>query len=78
MKTTLDLNGRVLRKARDQAEREGITLAKFVEKALRVRLASGRGGIIRNPLRLETVAGEEPPNVDIADRDALYAVIDRR
>lgn len=77
MKTTLDLDEHVLRKAREWVAREGISLTKLVEDALQVRLASARGGIARNPLQLETVAGEKAPNVDIADRDALYAVIDK-
>lgn len=77
MKTTLNLNDQVLRQAKRRAARDGMTLTRFVEDALRERLA-GTGS--RRPpfrLRLETVTGESPPNVDIADRDALYEVLDR-
>ncbi len=77
MKTTLNLNDQVLRQAKQRAARDGITLTRFVEDALRARLA-GTGS--RRPpfrLRLETVTGDAPPNVDIADRDALYDVLDR-
>ena len=28
-------------------------------------------------MRLKSVKGDRPPNVDISDRDALYDVIDR-
>jgi len=39
MKATLNLNDQVLRKAKGRAAREGITLTRFVEDALRARLA---------------------------------------
>ena len=77
MKTTLNLNDRVLRSAKGRAARDGITLTRFVEDALRARLAGARGRKPAFRLRLETVTGEGPPNVDISDRDALYDVIDR-
>jgi len=77
MKTTLNLNDQLLRQAKQRAARDGITLTRFVEDALRARLAgTGR----RRPpfrLQLETVTGVAPPNVDIDDRNALYEVIDR-
>ena len=77
MKTTLNLNDQVLRQAKQRAAHDGITLTRFVEDALRARLAGtgSRGPPFR--LRLETVTGDAPPNVDIADRDALYDVLDR-
>ena len=77
MKTTLNLNDQVLRQAKGGAARDGITLTRFVEDALRARLADARARKRGFRLRLETVTGTSPPNVDIADRDALYEVIDR-
>ena len=77
MEITLNLNDQVLRQARGQAARQGITLARFVEDALRVRLAAAPKGKRPFRLKLEIVTGDGPPNVDIADRDALYDVIDR-
>ena len=38
MKTTLNLNDQVLRSAKGRAARDGITLTRFVEDALRARL----------------------------------------
>lgn len=76
MKTTLNLNDRVLRLAKRRAARDGITLTRFVEDALRARLAEPRGAVRSYRLRLETVTGHAPPNVDVADRNALYDVID--
>ena len=77
MKTTLNLNDQVLRRAKGRAARDGITLTRFVEDALRARLADARRRKGAFRLRLETVTGDAPPNVDIADRDALYDVLDR-
>ncbi len=77
MKTTLNLNDQVLRQAKRRARRDGITLTTFVEDALRGKLAGPDGRQTPFRLQLKTVTGTEPPNVDIADRDALYDVIDR-
>ena len=77
MKTTLNLNDRVLHLAKRRAARDGITLTRFVEDALRARLAEPRGGAQRYRLKLETVTGHAPPNVDVADRDALYGIMGR-
>ena len=77
MKTTLNLNDQVLRQAKGRAARDGITLTRFVEDALRARLAASFPSKRPFRLKLETVMGDGPPNVDIADRDALYDVIDR-
>ena len=59
------------------AARDGITLTRFVEDALRARLMDVGSRKPAFRLRLETVTGDGPPNVDISDRDALYDVIDR-
>ena len=77
MKTTLNLNDQVLRQAKGRAAREGITLTRFVEDALRARLAVVRDGKAPFHMRLKSVKGDRPPNVDISDRDALYDEIDR-
>ncbi|MDE0172504.1 MAG: hypothetical protein OYH76_01575 [Defluviicoccus sp.] len=75
MKTTLNLNDRVLHLAKRQAARDGITLTRFVEDALRARLADTKNRKRGFRLRLETVKGTTPPNIDVADRNALYGVI---
>lgn len=76
MKTTLNLNDEVLRRCKQSAARNGVTLTRFVEDALRAKLAPQPNQRFR--LRLLTVQGTRAPNVDITDRDALYDVIDRR
>ena len=77
-KTTLNLNDQVLRQAKGRAARDGITLTRFVEDALRARLAARRDGKRLFRMRLKSVKGDQPPNVDISNRDALYDVIDRQ
>ena len=77
-KTTLNLNDQVLRQAKGRAARDGITLTRFVEDALRARLAARRDGKRPFRMRLKSVKGDQPPNVDISNRDALYDVIDRQ
>ena len=77
MKTTLNLNDQVLRLAKRRAARDGITLTRFVEDALRARSAPARRGRRAFRMRLEVVNGYGPPNVDISDRDALYDMIDQ-
>ena len=77
-KTTLNLNDQLLRQAKGRATRDGITLTRFVEDALRARLATRRDGKRPFRMRLKSVKGDQPPNVDISNRDALYDVIDRQ
>lgn len=75
MKTTLNLNDRVLERAKSRAAKEGITLTKFVEDALRARLATRNTGRAPFRLQLHTVKGDALPNVDFCNRNALYDVI---
>ena len=75
MKTTLNLDDRVLQNAKEQAARDGITLTAFVEQALKARLLQ-KSEKVNYDFRPKLVKGHKPPNVDIAERDALYDVID--
>ncbi len=77
MKTTLNLNDQVLRQAKGRAARDGITLTRFVEDALRARLAPSREAGQPFRMQMEIVTGDSPPKIDVSDRDALYDVIDR-
>jgi len=71
MKTTLNLDGELLRRAKQRAVETSTTLTAVVESALRNALAASTP---RAPYRLEmpTVDGAGPPAVDPADRAALY------
>ena len=77
MKMTFNLNDQVLRQARDLAARDGITLTTFVEDALRERLATLQHSRDRFRMQLKSVRGDQPPSVDISDREALYDVMDQ-
>jgi len=72
MKTTLDLNDEILRRAETRAAREGITLRRFVEEALRTKLMDDSRQDPAFKLDLRTVKGHAPPAVDLSDREALY------
>ena len=76
MKTTLNLDDQVLKKAKRQAAYDGVTLTRFVEDALRARLLSADSRRPGFKLKLNIIKGTRPPNVDISNRDALYDVID--
>ena len=75
MKTTLNLDDQVLKKAKEEAARNGITLTAFVEQALKARLLE-KSESVNYRFRPTIIKGSKPPNVDISARDALYEVID--
>ena len=76
MKTTLNIDDSVMRRLREEAARRGTTMSALVEAGLRSVLAA------------PAVAGKQPDTpplptwnsggfrVDIADRDALYRVME--
>ena len=78
MKTTLNLNDLLLTRAKRRAARRGVTLTRFVEDALRTKLAEDDRPVPRFTLELRTVRGASPPNVDISDREELHDIMDRR
>ena len=77
MKTTLNLDDQILRRAKERARNDGITLTQFVETALRTLLMAQETHKRSFKLELPTVRGSRPPSVDIFDREALYDVMDR-
>ncbi len=77
MKTTLNLDDQVLLHAKERAARDGITLTRFVEDAMRAKLMATQRKGPAFKLKISTVKGNRPPNVDVSDRDALYDILDR-
>jgi hypothetical protein len=77
MRTTLDLDDGLVREAKKRAAREGRTLTSMVEEALRLLLTRRRHGRSYR-LQWPTRRGEALPAVDIADRDALFDVMEGR
>lgn len=71
------MDDELLLKARRQARERGSTLTSIVEDGLRAVLDAP--SILVEPYNLElpVVQGDAPPSVDSADRDALYAILDR-
>jgi hypothetical protein len=78
MKTTLNLDDRLLRDAKKLAAETGRTLTSVVEAALRDALAAARRPPPRS-LDIPVVTGRRLPDVDPSDRVALYErMADRR
>lgn len=75
MRTTLNLDDRLMRAAKREAAARGTTLTALIEGALRAELAPApaRAGYA---LELPVVEGRREPSVDISDRDALYKALD--
>lgn len=78
MKTTLNLNDLLLTRAKRRATRGGVTLTRFVEDALRIKLAEDDRPNPPFKLELGTVRGLAPPNVDLSDREELHDIMNRR
>ena len=68
MKTTLNLDDQVLKNAKEEAARSGITLTAFVEQALKARLLQ-KSESVRYHFQPKVVKGSKAPNVDISERD---------
>ncbi len=78
MKTTLEIDDRLLARAKRHASARGITLRAVVEEALRARLAAKPEARARYSFSPPTIRGSRPPAVDVADRTALYDLLDDR
>jgi len=75
VRTTLDIETPLLKDLRELQRREGGTLGELVSRLLAEALA-------RRPKRpvaagLEWTARPMGPRVDLADKDVVYAVLDR-
>ncbi len=72
MRTTLDFEDALLRSAKARAAREGKSLTRLIEDALRRYLAPERRRDRAFRLKLVTKKGRILPGVDLDDRDSLY------
>jgi hypothetical protein len=75
MKTTLNVDDRLLRQAKQVALERGVTLTKLFEDALRAAVVEPRPRQHFH-LRWTPVQGRGPAAVDIADRDALHDLME--
>lgn len=75
MRTTVNLDDELLRRAKERAARQGRTLSEVVSDALRVLLAEQAGP--RREVTLPTFGGSGlRPGVDLEDKDALASLLD--
>lgn len=71
MKTTLNLDERLMRDAKRIAAERGVTLTSLVEEALRRAIETPKARP-RSSLSIPTITGNKLPKVDVADRVELY------
>ena len=74
MRTTMDIDGRILRAVKAIRESEGRSLGAVVSELLADALARRRTSRARPPFRW--VSRPMNARVDLADKDAVYAVLD--
>lgn len=75
METTLTIDDAILRELREEAARRGTTMSALVEAGVRRILAERPAKEADEPPPLPTWSGGGAL-VDVADREALYEVID--
>lgn len=74
MRTTVNLDDELLRRAKERAARQGRTLSEVVSDALRVSLAEQAGP--HREVTLPTFGGSGlKSGVDLEDKDALAALL---
>lgn len=78
MRTTLDLDDRLLAAAKRRAAARGTTLTAVVEEALAASLTRRPAARSAYQLKWKPHRGALRPGVDIADRDALFEVMEDR
>ncbi len=77
MRTTLNLDDELIRRAREAAARSGSTLTRLIEDALRESLERRECATVE-PLDLPTVGGRGlQPGVDLDDSASLLDLMER-
>jgi hypothetical protein len=76
MRTTLNLDARVVEAAKEYAARHDTTLTALIDAALRHYITSEPEPSFDFELRVHSSAVR--PGVDLEDRDALYDLLDER
>ena len=76
MKTTLNIDDSVMKKLREEAARRGTTMSELVEAGLRLILAESRRQGPGQRLRELPTWKSGGARVDVADRDALYSLME--
>lgn len=75
MRTTVDIEGPVLKQLRVIQKREGVTLGALVSRLLATALAQNRQAVNRTPF--QWTARPMGVRVDLQDKESVYAILDR-
>lgn len=67
MQTTLRIQDDIYREAKAEAAREGITLTRFLESAIRMRLGRSRAGASKGPHSFPIYVPEHPVTLSSAE-----------
>ena len=79
MRTTLEIDDKLLRAAKKAAAQRGVPLRRIVEESLALALSPrSRERRTEVPLRWTVTQGPAAPGVDFTDRDRLYEMMDGR
>lgn len=79
MRTTLDIDDSLLRKAKERARKTQRTLTGVIEESLRQTLTGMPPGTApAYKLTLKIVRGKLLPGIDVSDRDSLYERMEGR
>jgi hypothetical protein len=76
MRTTIDIDDPILREVKEVRDREGGSLGRVVSDLLAEGLRARRSSPKHRP-RARWIAKRMKARVDLADKDALYAAMDR-
>lgn len=77
-KTTINIEDAIMERLKEEAARRKTTMTALIEAGIRHVLAEGENPVTaRDELPPLPVANMGEPLVDIADREALYEVLDR-
>jgi len=77
MRTTLNIDSKIMSLVKKRAAESGRTITDIVEQALRNEVSGEPPTTSRFVLRWSAVAGRTQPGIDLADRDSLYAAMER-
>ena len=78
MKTTLELPDELLIQAKQRAAEQRRPLRALVEEGLRLVLRSPESKPRKKQVRLITVKGGLPPDLDLSNREAMYEWLDKK
>jgi hypothetical protein len=76
MKTTVEIEDKLLKQAKRAAVDRNCTLRELIERGLRRELAAG--GQPKPPIQWVTASGPWPEGLDLRSREAMYEWIGRR